>query len=394
MRLVTLIIPFILATLPVCSATGPPEDFDMVVSARGPEYEAARDRLLKAADFDIVTERLKSDSSRQRIMAAILQGYRAHAKEYAELRRQWLLNRRGEKRFTWSTDSRAVKAEYLPLMYEFLTKDVEGSAGRDAAVRVTTMLARQGTAPDVNALFDFVRGEGLPEASRTAVARTISAMPTALVRPDDLVGLLEAEGARGARSQDVARALVDGLVASSAALPESGKDAVVTRLLKMDRLRALVGEATFVRTVGGVGGSKAVPAVSHYLEQTQSPSMGRWAISVLGSIGDDTAATSLLKCAGSPNTSADLKMYSIRKLSNVKYSERVGKGLEAIATEAGRGDRERAEAIDTLVKLHEAHPRDESARREIRSHLEALELPSAAGEALREKLRRAKQSLH
>jgi hypothetical protein len=394
MRHVPLIVPAMLATLSIRAFPAPPEDFDKAVNSVGREFERARDRLIGAVEFSIVSEKMRSDSARERITAAILRGYREHAEEYAMLRGQWLVDRRGDKRFAWAADPRTVKAEYLPLLYEFLAKDVEGPAGRDAAVRAIGLLAIQGTAPDVDALFDLVRGDGLPEASRTAVARTISAMPRASVRPDDLVRLLEAEDARGARSKDVARALVDGLVASSAALPEGGRDAAVERLLKMDGLRALVGEATFVRAVGGIGGRKAVPAVSQFLDQTQSPSMGRWAISVLGSIGNDAAATSLLKHASSPKTSADLKMFSIRKLSNVKYSELVGKGLEAIAKDAGRGDRERAEAIDTLVKLHESHPRDRSARHDIRTRLEALEFPSAAGDALREKLRQAKDSLH
>jgi hypothetical protein len=383
----------IVAMLPVSAAPAPPDDFDQAVNSVGPDYEKVRRRLLAATDFGIVAQKLRSDSARERITAAILEGYRERAAEYDALRDQRLVDRHGDMRFPWSYDPRTVKPEYLPLRYEFLTKDVEGKLGHDTAIRVISFLARRGTSPDVVALLDLVGRDGLAEASRTAVARTVSALPRAMVRPEDLLKSLETEGSRNTKSRTVAHALINGLIASAADLSDEGKDAVVQRLQKIESIRTLAGAATFARAIGGIGGRNAAPVVAQFLDKSETPSQARWAISVLGSIGDDVATASLLKFAGAEKKPADLRILSIRNLSNGKYGERIGEGLVAIAKDAGRTDRERAEAVDALVKLYENQPRNGPAQREIRARVEGFELPTTASDALHKKLREAKQSL-
>jgi hypothetical protein len=100
-----------------------------------------------------------------------------------------------------------------------------------------------------------------------------------------------------------------------------------------------------------------------------------------------------VKYAGLEKTPPDLKIDAIRRLGNVRYSERVGAALEAIAKDAGRPDRERVEAIDALVQLHASPARGEAARRDIRSRLGRSELPPSASEALRDTVRWATDCL-
>ena len=392
MSLAPVIALAILATRPV-SAAAPPDDFERAVNSVGPDFERARDRLLAATDFGIVGQKLRSDSARDGSLRPYSRAIGSAQRNTPRCAASGLSISRGEKRFPWSYDPRAVKPEYLPLMYEFLTKDIEGKAGRDTAIRVISFLARQGTSPDVVALLDLLGRDGLAEESRTAVARTVTALPRAMVRLEDLLRSLEAEGSRNTKSRPVAYALLNGLIATANDLSDGDKDAVVERLLKMESIRTLVGAPTFARAVGGIGGRNAAPVVAKFLEQSETPSQARWAISVLGSIGDDVATASLLKYAGAEKKPADLKILSIRNLSNGKYGERLGDGLVAISKDADRTDRERVEAIDALRKLYEAQPRDGPAQREIRSRVEGLELPTTASEALKNKVQEAKRSL-
>jgi hypothetical protein len=115
---------------------------------------------------------------------------------------------------------------------------------------------------------------------------------------------------------------------------------------------------------------------------------------VLGSIGDGVAAAGLVNYSGLERTPPDLKIDAIRRLGNVRYSEQVGAALEAIAKDARRQDRERVEAIDALVQLHESHARDAASRRDIRSRVGGIELPPTASQALRDSVRRATDHLH
>ena len=108
------------------------------------------------------------------------------------------------------------------------------------------------------------------------------------------------------KSTDVAGHLMNGLIRLGARLPEENKDAVVNRLLGMDKLRSLVGETPVIHTVGAIGGDKAASLVTVFLDQTQDPSQKRWALSTLGAMGNDRAADSLLKYIQRPDSELEV----------------------------------------------------------------------------------------
>lgn len=373
MRFISLFVLACLVSPCVSAAAATPEDFAKAVTTKGAEYEQAREKLLQQdADEAFIKSKLQSDSPQEKLTAKIILGWREHKDEYAALLAQSFFDQKGEKRFTWSYDPEAIKPEFLPLMYELLLKDVGSVGARDAAVRVINYLARQGTHPDVKELVALLKQNETSEPTRAAVARTVSSLPQALIKPDELLSLLEAETNRDARSKDVAGNLMNGLIRLGGKLPEAHKDELVGRMLGMERLHALVGETPVVHTVGGIGGNTSASLVSEFLDQTQSATEKRWALGSLATMSNDRALDSLLRYAQSSDSNPQLRVYAIESLSKSKYSSRVGKALEDIINNTDKTIRDRMEAIKSLDKLHQFNIRDDSTESDIRSRFERI----------------------
>ena len=104
-------------------------------------------------------------------------------------------------------------------MYELLLKGVGSPSARDTATRVINFLARQGTNPDVTALMALLSQDVTSEPTRAAVARTVSSLPQGLVKPDELLTLLQSEGTRVEKSTDVAGHLIARLDSARSKAP-------------------------------------------------------------------------------------------------------------------------------------------------------------------------------
>ena len=100
MRLFSLLVLACLLTQSVPAAASTPDDFEKAVKEKGPEYVAARDKLLQPdADVNFIKGKLQSDSPRERLTAQIILGWRDHKDEYKKLLSESIVDQRGEKRF-------------------------------------------------------------------------------------------------------------------------------------------------------------------------------------------------------------------------------------------------------------------------------------------------------
>jgi hypothetical protein len=369
------------------------EDFATAVRASGGEYEQARDRLLRSGvSAAFLRSRLQSSRPEERITAFILSGWRENGNAYRRLLSGRAgMDREGTRRYSWSYDPGSVQPHLLPLMYEWLLKDVGGAGEKDAAVRVTGFLARQGVPLDLQALSAGMRQDRSPVETRAAVARTLASLP--LVKAEDLLALLQTEAEGASRSKTVVGHLMDGLIRLGKSLPDQNKDSVVDRLLGMASLRQLVGETLVVYTAGGIGGDRAAARVAEFVEQAQDLSQRRWALSTLGTMGNEKAAQALLKYAASGEGSPELRLLAIESLGKTRFIQEVGAALEQISRSEERPERERVEAVKSLGHLHRRHLRDLAAEPDIRALLERLDPEAVAGPDLKAQIHKVQEGL-
>jgi hypothetical protein len=368
---------------------GTQEDFEQAVSQTGAEFVLARDKLLQQdADVDLIKGKLDSGNPLEKLTAIMIMGWRSHKELYGKLLTEGVsIDRKGEKIYVWSYDPAQVKPELMPLMYEFLLKDTGDQGGQDAAVRITSFLARRGTKPDVPALFDVIQIEGkLSDESRVAVASTLAALPADLVSVTDLTKLIQKEASRATGDKGVVGSLMNGLIRLGGTLPEDQKDQLVIRLLDMDGLKALMGDTVVLQTVGAIGGQRATTEVSNFLERSEDPLMNRWALSTLGTIGSEDAAKVLFKYAKDEEATLTTRITAIESLARCKYTDEVGDTLEAIVLAGTSGLRERTKALETLDDLHRVNSTKPNTAKAVRSRIEKIAGADVAQPQVRKKI--------
>jgi hypothetical protein len=369
--------------------------FEKAVAATSAEYINARDSLLRpSVNVEYIEGKLTNGPPRERLMARVILGWRANKDEYTHLLAQSLADQTGQTRYAWSYEPASIKPNFEPLMYELLLKDVRGASGRDAAVRVINYLARRNVAPDVEALIQLLHESGTPEPTRAALARTIATLPEPLVNPTALLELLQTEGTRRHQSKDVAGNVMNGLIRLAGRLPEQGKDFIVKRLIDMPELPSLVGRVPLVYTIGGVGGERAASVVASFLDQTtRNPSQTRWALSTLGSMGNETAVTALLAYTRKADVAQQFRICAIESLSKSKYNSRVGTALEEIVRNERNSERERVEAVKAFSQLHQKNLQNRPAEIDIRDRLKQLNEAIFAIPHLKNEITRSMNSL-
>jgi hypothetical protein len=330
------LLPLVLVCVACGAARGAIEDdFAACLKNRGPEYRAARDRLLAApAAGELLRQRLRSEQWDERLAAFILSGWLANQDRYRQLLAAVrVTDQKGVERYSWAVQGEPLRREDAPLLYELLTKDPAAGDEWDPALALVRMAERRPEITlDVLSLHQFFqRATFSSRTQHLATAWLLGNLPLALQRDKEnyLLESLQAELARKEPSEEAAGPLLQGLGRAAQTLTAGDRDKLVEQVVQLPKLVDLLGETLLTHSLGGIGGDKASQRVARHLENTDDPIEKQWALATLSRSNSAVGTRTLLAYASDGR--AALRDEAIKGLARVPYTEAVGQKLVELA---------------------------------------------------------------
>ena len=349
---------FVIAILFVTPGMGVADDFQTCVTAVGPVYVAARDRLLVSKDVDeLIQANLESNDANVRATAQILAAWRKNRELFYHLenaRKTKALT--GGERFEWSTDAKQIRPEIAPLAMEFLIKGSAGMAGRHAAVRIIPYLHRRDVPQNLDLLPEvFVDDRTRPD-SRLAIAQVFERVPETAIKTEAILDIIDTETNRADASRTATGSLLNVIVSRTAQMNNDQRNSTVDRLIDNSSLRETMGTKPVVLSVGAVGGERALPVVTQFLTSSKDDGERRWAVSTIASYGTPASIQTLEQLMAANGMKPELQIEAVRGMGRAEYSDSVLDHLMMVlyTSESPRFRREALRSLEAIMNRTEA----------------------------------------
>jgi len=325
-------------------------DFQKAVEATGAEFAPLRDRLVGTATDDFLKKKAESSDYRERLVATIVQGWKANGPLYKErITAKTFVSNGGYTHFVWIPDPESLKGPLVPLALEMLLKKTADKVGMDAAVRLLSAAARRNEREGSDILIEFLSQTPVPDAETgTRAARALVAYPLDVLSADKTMELMKHLGTEKDRGPQIALVLGGMITQNLDQLTEDQKSKIVAQLVSEEELLGSLGPETTLRIAGTIGGPKAVEGIGKYLRGVEKPGKQKWAFDLLSHMPDRTGQAALIEYARDAKMPQGGRAMAIDGLVLIGYTASTAEALKAILEDEAAPPRVRFQALRSL----------------------------------------------